>query len=253
MSQIVFKASIIIPVFNRAESLSRAVESLNSNQNPIEIVIIDDFSTDLTLDFARSLRSKNGKITVLRNSRKKGAQGARNSGILHSNSNLIIFLDSDDTYFPGAIDRLIFEWEETQNANSWIISKRENRHVDGNVSLFDTLPLDHNIFANPVPGFGGWVVPRNSLIKIGLLDEECKAYQEWDTAIRLAKLFPVTYSQSLTYVWNFGSSDAISKDLKLAKRQYLMICLRHWKSIVSRAGVFHLIRNLAIGAFKIQK
>ena len=253
MSQRVFKASIIIPVFNRAESLSRAVESLDSNHNPIEIVIIDDFSTDLTLDFARSLRSKNGKITVLRNSRKKGAQGARNTGILHSNSDLIIFLDSDDTYFPGAIDRLILEWEETKDANSWIISKRENRHVDGNVFLFETLPLDQNVFANPVPGFGGWVVPRINLIQIGLLNEDCKAYQEWDTAIRLAKLFPVTFSQSLTYVWNFGSREAISKDLKLAQRQYLLICLRYWKSIVSRAGIFHLIRNLAIGVFKFQK
>ena len=253
MTQRLFKASVIIPVFNRPELLSRAVESLHLNQNPIEIIIIDDYSTDSTLDFARTLMSKNNNITVIQNSRRKGAQGARNSGIMHSHSDLIIFLDSDDAYLAGAIDRLILEWEETEDPESWIISKRENRDAEGKALIVQIPLLRQNIFANPVPGFGGWVVPRNNLIAIDLLNEDCRAYQEWDTALRLANLFPVKFSQSLTYVWNSGSGDAISKDLKLAQREYLFVCFRHWKSMVSQAGIFLFLKNLAIGAFKIRK
>jgi len=104
-----------------------------------------------------------------------------------------------------------------------------------------------------VPGFGGWVVPRNNLIAIGLLNEDSKSHQEWDTAIKLAKKFPVTFSQSLTYQWNTGGDDAISKDLKLAQREYLLICLRHWKSLISRAGILLFIKNLAIGIFGFRK
>ncbi|MFC2106017.1 glycosyltransferase family 2 protein, partial [Candidatus Bipolaricaulota bacterium] len=92
--------SAIIPVFNGERFLVEAIESvLAQDYDPLEIIIIDDGSTDNTpriaagyADRIRYVRQENG-----------GPAAARNAGLLHSHGEAVSFLDADDLWTPGKL------------------------------------------------------------------------------------------------------------------------------------------------------
>lgn len=86
--------SVIVPVYNRADVVARAVGSLLSQQfdKPYEIVVVDDGSSD---DSARSVESLSSRVRVVRQPHR-GAAAARRSGIEAAHGKFVAFLDSDD-------------------------------------------------------------------------------------------------------------------------------------------------------------
>lgn len=95
--------SIIIPAFNVEHYIQEAVESaLNQDYNNIEIIIVNDGSTDNTSKICMRLSSKDNRIRLV-NKKNGGAASARNLGIRESNGDFIMFLDGDDFYSPHAV------------------------------------------------------------------------------------------------------------------------------------------------------
>ncbi|MEO3707156.1 glycosyltransferase family 2 protein [Trichormus azollae] len=93
--------SVVIPVFNRANLIQITIDSiLNQNIENYEIIIVDDGSTDHTIEILKEYGSKI-KIFTQRN---QGPGKARNIGIEHSQGEYIAFLDSDDLWFPWTLD-----------------------------------------------------------------------------------------------------------------------------------------------------
>lgn len=91
--------SIIIPTYNRAHLLPRAINSILREIQPYdEIIVVDDESTDNTA----ALIKQYGRVRYLKKARG-GAGPARNLGIMESRSPLIAFLDSDDEWLPGKL------------------------------------------------------------------------------------------------------------------------------------------------------
>jgi hypothetical protein len=93
--------SVIIPSYNRAHLVGRAVTSALSQIQPgDEVIVVDDGSTDSTEDALRPFRER------VRYIKKKngGAGAARNTGVQHAQNPLVAFLDSDDEWMPGKID-----------------------------------------------------------------------------------------------------------------------------------------------------
>lgn len=94
--------SIIIPTFNRARTIKRAIESvLNQNYKYIEILVIDDGSTDNTEYIVKEINSS--KIRYIKSNDNKGVSAARNTGIENAVGEYIVFLDSDDVYEPSTL------------------------------------------------------------------------------------------------------------------------------------------------------
>ena len=95
--------SVVIPTYNRAHLIKDAVQSvLDQTLQPYEIIIIDDFSTDNTEEAINSFNSP--LIKYVKNERKKGANGARNTGILIAKGEYIAFHDSDDLWLPKKLE-----------------------------------------------------------------------------------------------------------------------------------------------------
>jgi len=94
--------AVVIPAFNAARYLERAVNSVFATRYPcIEVVIVDDGSTDATLDVARRVADRwPGQCTVLRhpNGNRRGVSASRNLGIESTRSEWLAFLDADDEY-----------------------------------------------------------------------------------------------------------------------------------------------------------
>jgi glycosyltransferase involved in cell wall biosynthesis len=102
--------SVVIPCFNAAETLGRAVDSVRAQTwRPAELILVDDGSTDGTLDLLNRLRAGEGDpadrgwIRILRLNANRGPGAARNAGWDAGTQPLIAFLDADDAWHPAKL------------------------------------------------------------------------------------------------------------------------------------------------------
>ncbi len=98
--------SIVVPVFDRANVLSRAVGSIPRDSNA-EIVIVDDGSRDLTPEVVAALQKENPSIIAVTLPENRGVNYARNRGIERASGEWISLLDSDDEYVEGGVPQVL--------------------------------------------------------------------------------------------------------------------------------------------------
>ncbi len=97
--------SVVIPAYNAAPYIARAVESVRSqSRSPWELVVIDDASTDGTPEVVRALDEP--RLTLLVQEENHGVSAARNRGLAAASGELVLFLDADDWLMPDALERL---------------------------------------------------------------------------------------------------------------------------------------------------
>ena len=98
------KVSVIVPAYNASKTLKTTLDSvINQDFNDIEIIVVDDGSTDSTREIVATYRSSKVKYFYQDNA---GVSAARNSGIKYSSGNFVFFLDSDDTIDKDLIGKL---------------------------------------------------------------------------------------------------------------------------------------------------
>jgi glycosyltransferase involved in cell wall biosynthesis len=94
--------SVVIPTFNRRSEVKRALGSvLNQDFDDYEVILVDDASTDGTVDAVMAMGSP--RIRVVSHSENRGVCPARNSGVAAAVGDWILFLDSDDELLPGGL------------------------------------------------------------------------------------------------------------------------------------------------------
>src|SRR5574344_661413 len=106
------KVSIIIPVYNTEEYLDECLQSLiNQTLKDIEIICIDDGSTDCSAEILHEYSLKDSRIKVLKQ-RNYGQSAARNKGLMFANGEYISFLDSDDFISEDMLEKLYCKAKE---------------------------------------------------------------------------------------------------------------------------------------------
>lgn len=127
--------SIIIPFYNAASFLSQTIQSaLDQTWSSIEIILVDDGSTDESLEIAKKIKSN--KIIVIQQ-KNSGASAARNSGLLHAKGEYIQFLDADDLLSPTKIELQMEQLVDENNAISFgtcVHFKNGTSHTKGVLS-----------------------------------------------------------------------------------------------------------------------
>ena len=110
--------SIIIAAWNAEETLGQAIESaLGQDGLTVEVVVVDDASTDGTLPLAERLATGEPRLTVLAQPRNAGPSAARNRGLEASRAPFVTILDSDDTMDANRLSELL----QIAEAESWDI------------------------------------------------------------------------------------------------------------------------------------
>ena len=91
------KISIITPVYNKSKFIVRYLRSIqNQFFDDIEIILVDDYSTDNSLEMIENLRNNDERIILIKHKQNKGTLRSRNDGVLKSNGKYICFVDPDD-------------------------------------------------------------------------------------------------------------------------------------------------------------
>lgn len=164
--------SVIIPTFNRKKYLGEAIESvLEQNYQPIEIIIIDDGSTDNT----ETLIKKYPEVHYVYQE-NIGQAAARNRGIALAKGEYLAFLDSDDLWLPG---KLHLQMNHMQN-------HPEVKMLFGHVQQFCTdeyKSLHSNEATKVLPGlfFGTLIIRKKDFLEIGYLQTQLHVgeFIEW--------------------------------------------------------------------------
>ena len=127
------KVSIIIPIYNVAEHLCRSLDSVcNQTLSDIEIILIDDCSTDNSLEIMEQYAQKDNRIKIIKLKNNSGAAIARNKGLDIATGEYLGFIDPDDE-----IDLNYYEvlYNTAKNENADVVKcKRKNIRLDGEVT-----------------------------------------------------------------------------------------------------------------------
>lgn len=106
------KISIIVPIYNCEKYISRCIESIvNQTYKNIEIILINDGSTDSTINILKNYEKRDNRINII-NKSNTGVSDSRNIGIKKSTGDYIIFVDSDDWLEPDMIEKMTKKIEE---------------------------------------------------------------------------------------------------------------------------------------------
>ena len=98
----------MIPTYNRASFLPIAIRSVQAQSfDDWELIIVDDGSTDASVEVVEQFARSDARLRLLRNARAHGPAGARNTGMLAAQSPSIAFLDSDDSWEPSLLERFV--------------------------------------------------------------------------------------------------------------------------------------------------
>jgi glycosyltransferase involved in cell wall biosynthesis len=156
------RISVIVPLFNQAEYFLECVESiLDQTQKPYEIIVINDGSTDHSLEYAKTYESKGVKVI---NQVNKGLSSARNTGIMNATGEYVLPLDADDKLFPTAIERITATIEET-GADVVAPSFRSFGVREGDTILSPYIHIKDFIGANRLGYFSA--IKRSVLLEVG--------------------------------------------------------------------------------------
>lgn len=100
-----FDISVVIPVYNVADYLEKCINSvLDQSKQNIEVICIDDCSTDESPKILERASAKDGRIRIIKNNENKGALYARKCGVMAAEGNYIMFLDGDDFFSREACE-----------------------------------------------------------------------------------------------------------------------------------------------------
>ena len=207
-----YKITVIIPSYNRASVLPRAIDSVLAQTLPVdEIIVIDDGSTDETQELLKKLYPQ---IKIIKQS-NKGVSAARNAGINSSSSEWFCFLDSDDSWQPNKLteqfqaftknpEHLICHTNETWYRNGKILNQGKKHEKLGGHVFQHCLPL---CVISP----SSVIINKQIFDDVGLFDENLPACEDYDMWLRICCKYPVLFlDEALTNKFG-GHDDQLSR------------------------------------------
>jgi len=204
--------SIVIPTFNRAQKVVRAISSvLSQTFTDVEIIVVDDGSTDGT---KKEVEQFDDFITYVAHSSNLGVSAARNTGINGSGAPLIAFLDSDDHWFPEklAVQVNFFndhpEAVASQTEELWIRNGRRvnpmRKHLKPSGDIFE--PSLKLCLVSP----SAVMLKRSLLDEVGLFDENLPVCEDYDLWLRISCRYPIHLIKEALVIKEGGHPDQLS-------------------------------------------
>ena len=223
--------SVIIPTYNRSTLLLRAIESVrNQTYKHLEIIIVDDGSTDNTEEIVRRL--KDNRIIYIKHNKNMGASAARNTGVKKSSGEFVAFLDSDDEWLPEKIEKQINVFSKFGENIGMVYSDMIRVYPSGRKYYWHSpsfLPKDGILYPKALNygliniGLQTCLVRKVCFSEVGLFDINLKRYIDLEFFIRLSRRF-LFYHINEALVYYYVVSNSISESIPnlIHARKYIL-------------------------------
>lgn len=230
--------SIIIPTYNRAHIIGRAINSVrNQTYQKFEIIIVDDHSTDNTEKIIRKI--KDPRIHFIRQNKNYGPAVARNVGIKAAKGDFIAFLDSDDEWMPSKLEE---EMKILLNARSHIAFVSSNSlRLIGNIKILARVkknrkfPIGNSLIST--------LFRRNVFNEIGFFDKNLRCLEDWDMFIRITRKYGfLTINKQLTLI--HSSQDNLSKNKFFVMRDLKYFLKKNSKKLSKKLKLLAVIYTI---------
>jgi glycosyltransferase involved in cell wall biosynthesis len=181
--------SVIIPVYNGEKTIRQTIESvLNQSFSLIEVIVINDGSTDRTLEIVNSIIDSRLKTFSYNNA---GTSVSRNRGLSHASGDFVAFIDADDLWTSNKIELQLKALEDNSQANvaySWT----DYIDLDGKFFKPGRRPTNTGdvyskmLLYNFLENGSNPLVRKESFTKVGYFEQSCAPAEDWDMWLRLA-------------------------------------------------------------------
>ncbi|HBE81528.1 MAG TPA: glycosyltransferase family A protein [Pyrinomonadaceae bacterium] len=242
--------SVIIPAYNYGRFIAEAIESvLVQTMRPVEIVVVDDGSTDDTAemvarfgDAVKYIRQENAGVCI-----------ARNRGVAESNGELIAFLDADDIWEPTKLEKQVAKFAEDARIGLVHCGMREFESEAGKMIALHLDGLEGDVadelllWEQPAVNVSGsaTMVSRNAFENVGGFDPRIKCGEDWDLCYRIAREFKVGFvREPLVNYRNHGG--AAHLNVREMERGMSLF----YKKAFAEGGEVLRLRRRAMGNFR---
>lgn len=212
------KVSVVIPTYNREKTILRAVRSvLDQTYTNLEVLVIDDGSTDGTANIVNSIQDDRVKYVIME--QNGGPSMARNAGVQMAEGEWIAFLDSDDCWHKNKLEiQIKYIKDNPQYSLVYCMSMNYFQSGAALVVPVEPLPavmegkmlptlLQRNVVDTPT-----MFMNRECFLNIGGFDVTYKALEDWEFMIRFAKAYEIGYIPEVlmdSYMLNDGVSSNV--------------------------------------------
>jgi len=188
--------SVVIPTWNRAEIALRAVNSvLEQSFRDLELIVVDDASTDDTVERLRAVTDT--RLRIVRQSVNQGVAAARNRGLAEARAPLVAFLDSDDLWRPDKLERQVAAMQAASPRVGILYCGIENRAPDtrdrwtpvARGPVFETM-LEKNLL-HGLPSTG--LFRREVFDMVGGFDTSFPAIEDFEMWLRITRFWEVDF------------------------------------------------------------
>lgn len=223
--------TVIIPTYNRAPTIARSIDSvLKQTYENIELIIVDDGSSDSTIKIVKSYHNEKIKLICL--DKHSGANTARNRGIYAAKGEYIAFQDSDDEWLKDKLEIQLSYMMKTGRKVCYcpyILNGDEGKRIIpsqmGNKELYERKIIDILRKKNVV-STQTLVIHKEVTEKEGVFDEDLNRLQDYEFIIRLCQHYEIGYiDKPLVNVYRMPNSISNNK-LALADA-YKKILIKH--------------------------
>jgi glycosyltransferase involved in cell wall biosynthesis len=187
--------SVVIPTYQHADFVGQAVQSvLEQTCQEIEVIVVNDGSTDRTLEILESFGTR---ITVITQD-NRGLAAARNVGILHSRGEIIAFLDADDVWLPEKLEKQLDLFKKKPGvglvfSDAWIF--------DGELTIGKysqrVVPqagwVQNKLFEEDFVPMPSVMVRRTCFDQVGLFDETLRSCEDYDMWLRISRVWEIDF------------------------------------------------------------
>ncbi|WP_291842271.1 glycosyltransferase [Maricaulis sp.] len=225
--------SVIMPIFNAEKTLCKSVLSVQVQTfRDWELILVDDGSTDTSLDLADELAARDDRIRVIAQ-KNAGPAEARNNGIACARGRIIAFLDADDLWHRQRLSACLGHFGRNPQAGV-VFTRIAFMRPDGTRGAepsphFDTLDPEHLLSENPVCTTSNIVARAVLLERLGGFDKKMAYLEDQDLLFRAAANSPWTV-EGLDQVLLDYSIGGVSRSADLARTA------KSWRCFMARAG-----------------
>jgi glycosyltransferase involved in cell wall biosynthesis len=234
------QVSVVIPTYNRAAVLGRAITSVLTQTFPdLECIVVDDGSTDQTVALVEGFQDP--RLRFMRLPVNRGGSHARNVGIQAVRGELIAFLDSDDEWLPSKLERQVARLHDCEDPRAAVVYCRctvrdglTDRRWFGPRVVYGGDVFQYLLGGWHPPTSSAFLVKRASLLEVGGFDESLPCAHDYDLWLRLAEASQhfVAMDEALVVKYEYGD-DQISGDTT-ARVRASEILDRRWGPVIQR-------------------
>lgn len=225
-----YRISVVIPTYNRANLINRALDSvIKQTYENLQIIIVDNASTDSTEQVVRSINDK--RIRFIRHEINKGPAASRNTGLNNSSGDFIAFLDSDDEWLPQKLEKQIKVFQSQKDTIGLVFTNGFNHAQKRD---FITEKIDSGIFYDPkkdnyyplrrlISPPSSWLLPTQVTRQIGYFEESMYTWDDGDYLARVAYRYPLYFLNEKLVIWHTSEIhlNVMNADLITGKEIFL--------------------------------